>query len=130
MLTHAAVGMDSQHLQGRAAVGPTSLAGQAGATVEVGFDGDVIANLHPIDSLADGDDFGAEFVTEDAGVFEEGLPTAEGVQIRATDTDTMDPDQAVSGSGMGWFVGFGAGKLARSGKDEGFHLRSRFMSLR
>jgi hypothetical protein len=122
MFTHATVGMDSQHLQGCAAVGPTSLARQAGATVEVGFDGDVISDPHSIDSLAQGDDFGAEFVTEDAGVFEEGLPTAEGVQVRATDTDTMNPDQAVSGSGIGWSVGFGAGKLARFGQHESFHL--------
>jgi hypothetical protein len=79
----------------------------------------MVTNLQTIDSITDSENLGAEFVAEDAGVFEERLASAEGVQVGAADADAVDADEGVAGFGIAWFVGVDAIETTGLGEDEG-----------
>ena len=112
--------MHTQNPQILATIRSAAAAGQAGAAVEVRLHGHLVTNLHTINSRTDSENLGAELVAENAGIFEEGLASAEGVQVGAADADAVDADEGVAGSGIARFVGVDAIETARLGEDEGF----------
>ena len=111
--------MHTQNPQTFATVRSAAAAGQAVAAVEVRLHCHLVTNLHTINSRTDSENLGAELVAEDAGILEEGLASAEGVQVGAADADAVDADQGVAGSGIAGFVGVDAIETAGLGEDEG-----------
>jgi hypothetical protein len=109
----------AQDPQTFATIRSAAAAGQAVAAVEVRLHRHLVTNLHAINSRTDGENLGAEFVAEDAGILEEGLASSEGMQVGAADADAVDADQGVAGSGIARFVGVDAFETTGLGEDEG-----------
>ena len=80
----------------------------------------VVPDRDAVDSVPDHQHFDAQFVSQHAGVGEEGLLAAEGVQVGATDSDPLHADQRLAWSGLTRRVGFAQYKL--SGFFEGDRL--------
>ena len=118
-LPHAAVGVHAQDPQTFATIRSAAAAGQAVAAVEVRLHCHLVTNLHAINPRTDSENLGAEFVAEDAGIFEERLASAEGMQVGAADADAVDADEGVAGFGIAWFVGVDAIETTGLGEDEG-----------
>ncbi len=102
--SHAAIGMDSEHLQVFAAVDVASLAGMAFPAVEVGLDGTPVSGVDAGYSRAHGEDFHAEFVSGNARItvkrhFPE-IPT----EVGTANPDAMHLDERFAGAGWsrGW----------------------------
>ena len=100
--------MDTEDLDGRAAIGFMGFAGDTGATAEIRDQGYQVAGLEIMGvdcHWGQLHNFCADFVAEDTGVLEEGLGTLESVEIGTTDTDLFDLEQG------GWGVGRRRGQL-------------------
>jgi hypothetical protein len=111
--THAAVAVNSEYLQGFAAIPPFPQADAAGPTIQVRLDRTMVADLHPRFPRGHCQYFDAEFVPEDAGVRKERLPAGERMQVGAADANLLHSDQGMSGQ---------AGRLVRmaGGEPTGF----------
>ena len=92
---HAAVDVDAEALQRFAAVRPTGSARPAIPTIQVRFDGATIARLESVRSLWNRNDLDAEFVAEDARVFEERLSPGKGVKIGATNPHSTHSNESM-----------------------------------
>ena len=66
-VAHAAVGVDAEDFELRAAVGAAALASPALAAGEVGVDGAMVAGAEVVDAFADGEHFHGQFMAEDTG---------------------------------------------------------------
>ena len=125
-LPETAIGMDTEDLNGGAAIGFMGSAGDAGAATKVREQGDQVAGLEHIGiggRWGQFDDFGADFMAEDTGVLKKGLGTIEGVEIGAADTDLFHPEQGGWGAGgrSNWLqmilpVEEGSGLVANKGR--------------
>ena len=93
---HSAVDVDAEALQGFAAVRPTGSARPAIPTIQVRFDGATIARLESVRSLWNRNDLDAEFVAEDARVFEERLSPGKGVKIGATNPHSTHVNESMT----------------------------------
>lgn len=101
-LAEASIDMDTEDLDGGAAIGFMGSAGDAGAATKVRDQGDQVAGLEVFGvggRWGQLQNFCADFVAEDTRVLEEGLGTLESVEIGATYTDLFDLEQG------GWGVG-------------------------
>jgi hypothetical protein len=87
--------MNTEHFEGGTAVRPTRTAGGTGAAKSIGLDRTEITGVQ---SGADGcgKDLDAEFVSEDAGIAEKGLPSGKSMDVRATDTAAADADECLA----------------------------------
>ena len=118
--------MDTEDLDGGAAIGFMGSAGDAGAATKVRDQGDHVAGLEVIGvggSWGQLYNFGADFMAEDTGVLKKGLGTIEGVEICATDTDLFHLEQGGWGAGSrsNWLqkilpVEEGSGLVANKGR--------------
>ena len=95
---HAAVHVDAQDVQVRAAVRLAHAAGHAVAAVHVGHDGALVAGMDLVHVPARRDDFHAQFVPEDAGIVEKGLRALVGMEVRAADPDPAYLHQGLAGA--------------------------------
>lgn len=101
-LAEAAINMDTEDLDGGAAIGFMGSAGDTGAAAEVREQRDQVAGLEVFgigSRWGQFDYFGADFVAEDTGVLKKGLGTIEGVEIGTADTDLFHPEQGGWGAG-------------------------------
>jgi hypothetical protein len=91
----SSIDMNTEHLERGTAVRPTRTAGWTGAAESIGLDRTEIARMQ---SRADrsGNDLDAEFVTEDAGIAEKGLPSGKCMDVRAADTAAADADECLA----------------------------------
>ena len=99
-LRHAAVAVDTETLERRAAIGLAAAAGNTGATGEIGdhdhrVAGLVGARLRRLDHL------GGKLVPHDTGIFQEGVQTFEDVVVGAADADPADSEQDFVGASVG-----------------------------
>lgn len=92
--THAAVAVDSHHLQTFAAVRPAAPRGRAGRVIEVRFHRHDLPD--PVIATGrDREDFSPDFVAENSGIVEEGLPPEKRVNVGTAHPDVADPDQGL-----------------------------------
>ncbi len=89
--------------------------------MEIGLHRHAVTDRHTINSRSDGDHFGTQLMAQNAWVLEEGLATAESVQVGTTDPHTVDAEQGIPRAGFTGSVGIGTIEAARFGQDEGFH---------
>jgi len=85
--------MDSHHLKTLAAVGLTAKAGMARSTIHIRFHGTFVALPNSLTIRRRFDYLHAQFMTEDAGIAEERLPSSERMQIGSTNAHSADADQ-------------------------------------
>ena len=109
--------------------------------VEVGLDRDRLTGSQ-VRIPVDREDLGPEFVAEDARIFKKGLPTMEGVDVRATDPDPPDPDASLARSRIGKLtytnfestrldeVDFGLGHLLLIPYSQFVKIRDSFVPIR
>ena len=120
-LAHAAVDMHPEHLEAGAAIGALGPAGDAVSAVEVGLDRAEVAGAQTAGALSRFEYLDTELVAEDAGIFEERLAAAVGVQVRSADSYAADPYKGLSFADSGGRLGLGDHQLARLLQDNCLH---------
>lgn len=120
---HAAVGVDAEDLEFFAAVRSAAAAGVAGRVVDVGFDGAAVTGFDVGHTVADRQDFDAEFVAENARVRHKRHLAEVSADVGAADADAMDADEGFAGAGR-WRLGEVDGSEGFGGfEEESVHRR-------
>jgi hypothetical protein len=114
--------MDAEHLELDAAVGLAPSAGNAFAAGEIGVDGAEITFLEVGDAGTDAEDFDTQFVTENAGVREEGLAAFEGVKVGAANANCANSHEGFACVGGGGCGEIGELEVAGLVEGNGTHL--------
>ena len=124
LLAHPAVGLDTQHLEGRAAVWLAAPAGDALAAIDVRLDGAAVARSHVCDRGADGQHLDPQLMAEDAGVGKKRLLAVERVDVGAADADPPHADERLVRTGFWRRLGGDAGQAAWFFETNGDHAPS------
>ena len=101
VLAQRAVDVDAEQFERGAAVGLALAAGDAHTAKQVGADHAHVAGLEAGWVGPNLDNLAGDFVAQDAGIAEERLAAAIGVQIGAADADTAHADEGFAGAGGG-----------------------------
>lgn len=120
-LPHAAIYMDSEHLQAGAAIGTIGPAGDAVSAVEVRLDRAQLASLQLTGASAWIDNLDAQLVSEDPGIFKKRLAPTIGVEVCSADSDAPDLYQHVISSRLDWRFRLGHQQLAGFFKHDRLH---------
>ena len=75
------------------------------ATLQIGFDGDTVADGQTLDVTAKSDDLGTEFVTEYPWILKEWLTPTKCVQVRAADPNATNSQGRMAGRWSAWLSG-------------------------
>jgi hypothetical protein len=121
VLLHAAVDVDTEHLEGATAVGEATLAGAAVAAFEVGAYRYTITDSNGADTVTTGYNFDGEFVTEDPWVCKKRLFAGIGVQIGAANTDAPHACLHESWGWCGWSFDIAEPQVGHIVEDELTH---------
>jgi hypothetical protein len=89
--------VDSQHLQVHAAVGFATAASDAASAIEVRFDRAAVARFDVFGRTTYRNHLDANLVTEYSRVAEKRLPSIEGMDVGAADTDAVNAHRRFSG---------------------------------
>ena len=130
LLAHPAVGVDAEHLDGRAGVGLAPAAGDTFLAVDVRLDRAAVAGRDVGHALADRHHLDAEFVAEDARVGEKGcLPLKAWMSVPHTPM-RCTRTSASPASGRGGGFGRQQGQTAGFFESDRFHKKGGKAALR